>query len=97
MTIFTRIINGEIPSYKVAENDQFYAFLDISKLVGKKFGDEVIDGSLSFAKCALAKGVAVIPGVAFGDDMSIRLSYTISIDDINEGLNRLENFIKELK
>ncbi len=29
-TIFTRIIQGEIPSYKVAENDQFYAFLDIN-------------------------------------------------------------------
>ena len=32
MTIFTRIAKGEIPSYKVAENDQFYAFLDISPL-----------------------------------------------------------------
>ena len=29
-TIFTKIINGEIPSYKVAENDDFYAFLDIN-------------------------------------------------------------------
>jgi histidine triad (HIT) family protein len=32
MTIFTRIIKGEIPSYKVAENDKFYAFLDINPL-----------------------------------------------------------------
>ena len=32
MTIFTRIINGEIPSYKVAENEHFYAFLDITPL-----------------------------------------------------------------
>ena len=31
-TIFSRIITGEIPSYKVAENDQFYAFLDINPL-----------------------------------------------------------------
>ncbi len=29
MTIFSKIIAGEIPSYKIAENDQFYAFLDI--------------------------------------------------------------------
>jgi len=29
-TIFTRIVKGEIPSYKVAENDRFYAFLDIN-------------------------------------------------------------------
>lgn len=32
-TIFTRIVNGEIPSYKVAENDKCYAFLDINPLV----------------------------------------------------------------
>ncbi len=31
-TIFTRIIEGEIPCYKVAENDRFFAFLDISPL-----------------------------------------------------------------
>jgi histidine triad (HIT) family protein len=29
MTLFTRIINGEIPCYKIAENDSFFAFLDI--------------------------------------------------------------------
>ena len=32
-TIFSKIIAGEIPSYKVAENDQFYAFLDINPVV----------------------------------------------------------------
>lgn len=31
-TIFTKIIKGDIPSYKIAENDQFYAFLDINPL-----------------------------------------------------------------
>jgi histidine triad (HIT) family protein len=31
-SIFTRIINGEIPSYKVAEDDRYYAFLDISPM-----------------------------------------------------------------
>jgi histidine triad (HIT) family protein len=29
-TVFTKIINGEIPSYKIAENDEFFAFLDIN-------------------------------------------------------------------
>ncbi len=49
-TIFTKIINGEIPSYKVAENDKFYAFLDISPLakghtlvVPKKETDYIFD------------------------------------------------------
>lgn len=32
MTIFTKIAKGEIPSYKVAESEEFYAFLDISPL-----------------------------------------------------------------
>ena len=32
MTLFTKIINGEIPSYKVAEDDRFYEFLDINPL-----------------------------------------------------------------
>ena len=32
-SVFTKIINGDIPSYKIAENDSFYAFLDINPLV----------------------------------------------------------------
>ena len=32
-TIFSKIAAGEIPSYKIAENDKFYAFLDINPLV----------------------------------------------------------------
>lgn len=33
MTIFSKIIAGQIPSYKIAENDRFFAFLDIMPLV----------------------------------------------------------------
>lgn len=33
MTLFTKIIDGQIPSYKIAENDRFFAFLDIFPLV----------------------------------------------------------------
>ncbi len=33
MTIFSKIIKGEIPSYRIAENDHFYAFLDIFPLM----------------------------------------------------------------
>ena len=33
MTLFTKIIKGEIPSFKIAENDKFFAFLDINPLV----------------------------------------------------------------
>ena len=33
MTLFSKIINGEIPSFKCAENEHFYAFLDISPVL----------------------------------------------------------------
>jgi histidine triad (HIT) family protein len=33
MTIFSKIIKGEIPGYRIAENDRFYAFLDVFPLV----------------------------------------------------------------
>lgn len=49
-SIFSRIIAGEIPSYKIAENDKFYAFLDINPLqkghtlvVPKKETDYIFD------------------------------------------------------
>ncbi len=50
MSIFTKIIKGEIPSYKVAENEDFYAFLDINPnakghtlVVPKKEVDKIFD------------------------------------------------------
>ncbi len=75
----------------------FYVFVDVSSFYGKSFEGAKIEGSLTFADCALKKGVALIPGIAFGDDNCIRLSYAISKDDIKEGLNRLNEFIKEIK
>ena len=49
-TIFTRIVEGEIPSYKVAESDRFYAFLDINPMaqghtlvIPKKETDYIFD------------------------------------------------------
>ncbi len=67
-SIFTKIINGEIPSYKVAENDRFYAFLDIFPLkkghtlvVPKKEIDYIfdIDDDLLKDYIAFAKKVAL--------------------------------------
>lgn len=53
--------------------------------------------SSNFADRLLSKAnVAVIPGVAFGDDKTIRLSYAVGLDIIKEGMDRLENFCKTL-
>lgn len=67
-TIFTRIANGEIPSYKVAENEEYYAFLDINPLakghtlvIPKHVEDDYIfhlDDDVYIGLCAFAKKVA---------------------------------------
>ncbi len=75
----------------------FYVFVNVSKLYGKSFNGTIINGSLTFADCALKKGIALIPGVAFGNDECIRLSYAISKEDIEEGLKRFNEFVNELK
>lgn len=67
-TIFTKIANGEIPSYKVAENDDFYAFLDIAPMakghtlvIPKHVEDDYIfnlEDETYIGLCAFAKKVA---------------------------------------
>ena len=67
-TIFTKIAKGEIPSYKVAENDEFYAFLDIAPMakghtlvIPKHVEDDYIfnlDQETYMGLCAVAKEVA---------------------------------------
>jgi len=49
-TLFTKIVKGEIPCYKIAENDDFFAFLDINQfakghtlVIPKKEGDYIFD------------------------------------------------------
>ena len=74
----------------------FYVFVNITKLIGKSFNGSKISGSVSFSDLLLGCGVAVIPGLAFGADDCIRLSYTVSKNDIKEGLTRIKSFISSL-
>ena len=67
-TIFTRIAKGEIPSYKVAENEEYYAFLDIAPMakghtlvIPKNVEDDYIfnlEDETYLGLCAFAKKVA---------------------------------------
>ncbi|RAK11057.1 aspartate aminotransferase [Halanaerobium saccharolyticum] len=76
----------------------FYFFIDISKLVGKKIKGKKIEGSLSFCDLLLKKNkVAVVPGIAFGMDNFIRISYALGEERIREGIKRIANFIKEIE
>ncbi|MBO5712607.1 MAG: pyridoxal phosphate-dependent aminotransferase, partial [Clostridia bacterium] len=60
----------------------FYLFVNVSEFYGKSYNGKVIDGSMSFADTLIDGGVAVIPGLPFHADEFIRLSYAVSMKDI---------------
>jgi len=75
----------------------FYVMLNIKNIIGRAYNGRIIKGSLDFADALLeAQKVAVVPGIAFGADGYVRLSYATSKENIEKGLNRIEKFIKEL-
>ena len=76
----------------------FYVMMNISKAIGKRWGNKEINGSLSFADALLeSKKVTVVPGIAFGADSYVRLSYAVSLDKIQKGLDRIHQFMNELE
>lgn len=71
----------------------FYILVNIDKILKKS----KISGSSEFCEKLLDReNVVAIPGIAFGEDNYIRLSYATSMDNIERGLNRISNFIKNL-
>lgn len=76
----------------------FYVMVNISNIKGKMFNGKNISTSLDFANVLLEEEkVAVIPGDAFGDDNYIRLSFATSLEQIKEGLDRIDSFIQKIK
>jgi len=73
----------------------FYVMINISKLFGKEFNGVKITNSMELAEYLLnTVKVAVIPGAAFGSDNYIRLSYATSLENIKEGLDRIEKAVQ---
>jgi aspartate aminotransferase len=75
----------------------FYVFPDISCAFGKSHGGKVIGTDVDFCNALLdAKGVACVPGSAFGEPKSLRISYTCPSAQLPEGLKRFVDFFTEL-
>ncbi len=75
----------------------FYVFPDVSSLYGMSFNGKKISSSTDLAEYLLDKvDVAVVPGVAFGNDNHIRLSYAMSMENIGEGLRRIGEAVAKL-
>lgn len=75
----------------------FYIMVNITNIKGKTIGNTKINSSLDFAKILLDKSkVAVIPGIGFGDDDYIRLSYATSMENIEKGLGRIRDIVEKV-
>lgn len=72
----------------------FYVMANISHMFGRTIGGELIKDDLQFSRLLLDKAhVAVVPGSAFGAGDFVRLSYATSMEQIREGLDRIDKFI----
>lgn len=76
-------------------NGAFYVFIDISNIKNKFKYDKSL--SVEFCEAFLDKfNVAIVPGLAFGIDDYIRISYACEESDFLEGLNRLDLFLSQI-
>ena len=68
----------------------FYTFPDFSAFYGKSFKGQKIEDSIQLANFLLEEGkVALVPGIAFGADRNLRLSFATSMDTIKQGVDRI--------
>ena len=75
----------------------FYVFPDISCAFGKSHSGRPIGNDVDFCDLLLeAKGVACVPGSAFGDPNALRISYTCPPAQLPEGMRRIREFFAEL-
>ena len=75
----------------------FYAFPDVNKILEKgiEYNGNKIKNSFDLSNFILKEAeVALIPGIAFEAEGYLRLSYATSLEDIKEGLNRIENLLR---
>lgn len=93
-----QLIDGIEGVSAVEPDGAFYVMLVIDALYGKVHDGKAITNSIEFADALLeAEKVATVPGISFGADECVRLSYALSEEDIEEGLRRIEKFVSELK
>jgi aspartate aminotransferase len=76
----------------------FYAFPNVSGLYGKSYQGRTITDSTSLTALLLDEAnIAVVPGIAFGEDKGIRFSYALSMENIAEGMKRMKSVVDRLE
>lgn len=73
----------------------FYCFPDVSAHYGRVIGGTEINNSLDFAKALLEQAqVAVVPGDPFGCPKNVRLSFACAMEQIEKGIDRIQEWLK---
>ncbi len=76
----------------------FYLYPNVSAYFGKSYQGQLVNSATDLAGLLLEVAqVAVVPGIAFGGDDYIRLSYATSMENIKEGMDRIEKLLGQLK
>lgn len=80
----------------IMPNGAFYVMMNMDKLIGRTLGGKLIENDDDFCIAFLEKAlVAVVPCSGFGAPGFVRWTYAASMENINEGLDRLEKFLQE--
>ncbi|MCD8200562.1 MAG: pyridoxal phosphate-dependent aminotransferase [Clostridia bacterium] len=76
----------------------FYVMLVCDMFYGKSYKGTKIEGSLQLSDLLMTEEkIAITPGICFGDDSCIRISYALSEEELKEGLERIAEFFREVK
>ncbi|MBT9143064.1 MAG: Aspartate aminotransferase [Dehalococcoidia bacterium] len=75
----------------------FYVLMDTSGVLGRYFKDKQLIDSADFAELLLEHfQVAVVPGISFAAPTYVRLSYTISMEQLQKGMDRIASFVRAI-
>ena len=90
---------NEVPGFELnSPPGAFYVFPRVAELLGKKFGEKVIETSIDLSMYLLEEGlVSTVPGDAFGLPGYIRFSYAAAETDLQEAVRRVKAAVANLK
>ncbi len=90
---------AELPGLSARQPDgAFYFFINVSQYFGRNSGGEPIRNSIDFATaCLNGAHVAFVPGLAFGTDGYVRMSFAAAFKELENGLNALAEWLKTIE
>jgi aspartate aminotransferase len=90
---------NDIPGMKCFHpQGAFYVFPNVSNFYGKSYNGKGIRNSVDFSEYLLdVAKVAVVPGIEFGSDKHVRISYAASMEEIIKGVGRIEEALEKLR